>query len=50
MFNKMKLSICVFVFIAAFNPAHAIAADDNSHAEDIHPWRIGAEIFVNSRP
>ncbi|WMJ09874.1 hypothetical protein [Nitrosomonas sp. sh817] len=49
MFNKMKLLVFVFMFVSIFNSAHTIAAADDSHAGDIQPWRVGAEIFVNSR-
>lgn len=48
MFNKMKLLVFVFMFVSIFNSAHTIAAADDSHAGDIQPWRVGAEIFVNS--
>lgn len=48
MFNKIKLLFFAFVFILGFKSAHVIAADEHLHEVDIQPWRIGAEIFVNS--
>ncbi|MCP5292036.1 MAG: hypothetical protein H6938_05850 [Burkholderiales bacterium] len=49
MLMKWILIVITAVLTAVISPAMAAGKDNHElHSEDIQPWRIGAEIFVNS--
>ncbi|MDR4651089.1 MAG: hypothetical protein MRJ52_01625 [Nitrosomonas sp.] len=49
MLMKSILIVITAVLTAFISPAMAAGEDNHElHSEDIQPWRIGAEIFVNS--
>lgn len=40
--------ICGSAALVLFSAAHAQQANQDLHAEDINPWRVGAEIFIDN--